>query len=86
MALPGLRSHRLTGDRKGTWSVNVSGNWRITFEFSGPDVKDVNYDAIAAKQIFSVNLTCNRFSPAPFKQHLFGCAAQSAARKCDEAL
>ena len=44
MALPGLRSHRLTGDRKGTRSVNVSGNWRITFEFSGPDVKDVNYE------------------------------------------
>jgi plasmid maintenance system killer protein len=22
----------------------VSGNWRITLEFSGPDVKDVNYE------------------------------------------
>jgi proteic killer suppression protein len=44
MALPGLRLHPLTGDRKGTWSVIVSGNWRITFEFSGPDVKDVNYE------------------------------------------
>jgi proteic killer suppression protein len=44
VALPGLRLHRLTGDRKSTWSVVVSGNWRITFEFSGPDVKDVNYE------------------------------------------
>ena len=44
MALPGLRLHPLTGGRKGTWSVVASGNWRITFEFSGPDVKDVNYE------------------------------------------
>jgi toxin HigB-1 len=44
MALPGLRLHTLTGDRKGTWSVIVSGNWRITFEFAGPDVKDVDYE------------------------------------------
>ncbi len=44
MALPGLRLHRLTGDRKGTWSVIVNGNWRITFEFSGSDVKDVDYE------------------------------------------
>jgi toxin HigB-1 len=44
MALPGLRLHPLTGDRKGTWSVIVSGNWRIIFEFSGPDIKDVNYE------------------------------------------
>jgi toxin HigB-1 len=44
MALPGLRLHLLAGDRKGTWAVNVSGNWRITFEFSGSDVKDVNYE------------------------------------------
>jgi proteic killer suppression protein len=34
----------LTGDRKGIWSVIVSGNWRITFGFSGSDVKDVNYE------------------------------------------
>lgn len=24
--------HRLLGDRRGEWSVSVSGNWRITFE------------------------------------------------------
>ena len=28
----GWRVHRLTGDRRGEWSVSVSGNWRITFE------------------------------------------------------
>lgn len=31
-APPGWRLHRLSGDRKETWSVSVSGNWRITFE------------------------------------------------------
>ena len=44
MALPGPCLHPLTGDRKGTRPVIVSGNWRITFEFSGLDVKDVNYE------------------------------------------
>ena len=29
---PGWRIHQLTGDRTGTWSISVSGNWRITFE------------------------------------------------------
>ena len=31
-APPGWRVHRLSGDRKDTWSVSTSGNWRITFE------------------------------------------------------
>ncbi|MGH7391627.1 MAG: type II toxin-antitoxin system RelE/ParE family toxin [Candidatus Rokuibacteriota bacterium] len=30
MALPGLKLHQLVGDRKGTWAVAVSGNWRVT--------------------------------------------------------
>lgn len=25
------KAHQLTGDRKGTWSLNVTRNWRITF-------------------------------------------------------
>jgi len=29
---PGWRFHRLVGDRAGTWSISVSGNWRITFD------------------------------------------------------
>ena len=44
MALPGLRLHRLKGDRKGTWSVTISGNWRITFSFEGKDAVDVDYE------------------------------------------
>ena len=44
MNLPGLVLHELTGKRKGTWSVRVSGNWRITFRFEGPDAHDVNLE------------------------------------------
>ena len=28
---PGWHVHQLNGDRAGTWSVSVSGNWRLTF-------------------------------------------------------
>jgi proteic killer suppression protein len=32
---PGWRVHRLKGDRAGTWSISVSGNWRLTFDVEG---------------------------------------------------
>ena len=35
--LPGLRLHRLKGDKHNLWSVRVSANWRITFEFENGD-------------------------------------------------
>ena len=44
MNLPGLHLHELTGRRKGTWSVRVSGNWRVTFRFDGPDACDVDLE------------------------------------------
>jgi proteic killer suppression protein len=44
MGLPGLRLHPLKRERKGIWAVSVSGNWRVTFAFSGPDVVDVDYE------------------------------------------
>lgn len=44
MKLPGLRLHELLGDRAGTWSVSVSGNWRVTFAFVGEDAEAVNYE------------------------------------------
>lgn len=44
MNLPGLVLHELVGQRKGTWAVRVSGNWRITFTFDGVDVCDVNLE------------------------------------------
>lgn len=44
MDLPGLDLHRLSGDRKGTWSVQVSGNGRITFVFDDGDAYVVDYE------------------------------------------
>ena len=44
MNLPGLELDELRGDRKGTWSVKVSGNWRVTFAFVGKDAENVNYE------------------------------------------
>jgi proteic killer suppression protein len=44
MNLPGLKLHRLKGMREDTWSVAVSGNWRITFAFVNKDVTDVDYE------------------------------------------
>ena len=42
--IPGYRLHQLKGDRKGIWSISVSGNWRITFEFTDGNVYIVNYE------------------------------------------
>ena len=44
MGLPGLRLHPLKGERKGTWAVWVSGNWRVTFRFVGADAEVVDYE------------------------------------------
>lgn len=44
MNLPGLDLHELRGDRKGTWSVKVSGHWRVTFTFAGKNAENVNYE------------------------------------------
>ena len=44
MDLPGLFLHQLKESGKSVWSVRVSGNWRITFRFDGPDAVDVNYE------------------------------------------
>jgi proteic killer suppression protein len=44
MNLPALDLHPLKGDQRGRWAVKVSGNWRITFAFSGKDVEKVDYE------------------------------------------
>ncbi len=44
MNLPGYRFHELAGKRKGTYSVAVSGNWRITFAFRQSDAHNVNLE------------------------------------------
>ena len=44
MDLPGLNLHELKGQRKGTYAVKVSGNWRVTFKIINGDISDVNYE------------------------------------------
>jgi proteic killer suppression protein len=44
MDLPGLNLHELKGQRKGTYTVKVSGNWRVTFKIINGDILDVNYE------------------------------------------
>lgn len=44
MNVAGLRLHELKGDRKETWSVAVSGNWRITFSFREGHAFDVDLE------------------------------------------
>jgi len=44
MNIPGFKFHPLTGNRKGTFSVVVTGNWRITFGFRGEDAIDVSLE------------------------------------------
>ena len=43
MNAPGWRLHPLKGDLQSHWSVDVSGNWRLTFRFEGEDAVLVNY-------------------------------------------
>ena len=38
-----LPRHPLNGKRVGHWTVNVSGNWRLTFRFVSGDAHVVNY-------------------------------------------
>ena len=42
LAGPRNRLHELQGDQEGVWSVTVSGNWRITFRFTGGNAHDVD--------------------------------------------
>lgn len=44
MDLPGLNLHELKGKKKGTWSVKVSGNWRVTFQIKMGNIYEVDYE------------------------------------------
>ena len=44
-ALPSWKAHTLTGDRKGTWSLSVTANRRLTFRID-----------TAEREIYDVNL------------------------------
>ena len=36
--------HPLKGNRSGTYSMHVSGNWRLTFKFKSGDSSDLNFE------------------------------------------
>jgi proteic killer suppression protein len=40
---PGYGLHPFHGNLEGHWAVRVSGNWRLTFAFSGEDAILVDY-------------------------------------------
>jgi proteic killer suppression protein len=45
-SLPAWRAHMLSGDRKGTWSLSVTRNQRLTFRIEGGEreICDVNLE------------------------------------------
>jgi proteic killer suppression protein len=45
-SVPSWKAHLLTGNRKGTWSLFVSKNWRITFHIDRDEIEivDLNYE------------------------------------------
>ena len=44
MNRPGFKVHSLKGKQKGRWSIWVSGNWRLTFEFVDGDVYILDFE------------------------------------------
>jgi proteic killer suppression protein len=44
LTVPTWKAHRLTGDRKGSWSLFVTKNWRITFRIDQAEIEIVDLD------------------------------------------
>jgi proteic killer suppression protein len=44
MNIPGLRFHPLKGGEHGSYAVDASGNWRVTFAWDGEDAIDVDLE------------------------------------------
>ena len=42
--VPSWKAHLLTGSRKGTWSLFVTKNWRITFQIEQDEVEIIDLD------------------------------------------
>ena len=44
--IPSWKAHQLAGDRKGTWSLTVTRNWRITFRIDQTEreILDLDYE------------------------------------------
>lgn len=43
-SLPLWKAHGLMGDRKGTWSLHVTRNWRLTFRIEDDEIVDLNLE------------------------------------------
>ena len=44
MDIPGYRLHPLKGRLKGRWSIVISGNWCLTFEFKDGNAYVLDYE------------------------------------------
>lgn len=44
MNMPGFRFHALDGDKKGSYAINVSSNWRLTFGWDEQDAIDIDLE------------------------------------------
>ncbi len=42
--VPSWKAHQLTGNRKGTWSLFVTKNWRMTFRIDREEVETIDLD------------------------------------------
>lgn len=42
--VPSWKAHQLTGDRKGTWSLSVTKNWRLTFLIDREEIEIIDLD------------------------------------------
>ena len=42
--VPSWKAHTLTGNRKGTWSLFVTKNWRMTFRIDRDEIEIIDLD------------------------------------------
>lgn len=42
--VPSWKAHMLTGNRKGTWSLFVTKNWRMTFRIEKDEIEIIDLD------------------------------------------
>ena len=42
--VPTWKAHRLTGDRRGVWSLSIGRNWRLTFRIEHDELEIIDLD------------------------------------------
>src|ERR1700704_5431536 len=55
--MPSWKAHQLTGDRKGTWSLSVTKNWRLTFRIDQTEIEIIDLDYEDYHQEVAMNAT-----------------------------